>query len=183
MIEFPKIIKGDGFDLVKVEPSFDIATKLFKTIDAQREYLAQWLVWVDKYNRPEELYSYMKRAADVKNGAYYIVIDGNIVGSVGLEVLSEVHKTAEVGYWLSQEYTGRGIMTKAVNLLVNYGFDVIGFNRIVLLANTGNLPSTAVAERTGFVQESIAKNSFVIRDEIRDSFVFVKFRKGLDKGK
>lgn len=180
MIEFPKKLKGDGFDLVKVEPSFEAAMALFEIIDSQREYLAQWLVWVDSYKCPENVFSYMKRASDTKNGAYYIVVDGKIVGSVSLEVVSEVHKIAEGGYWLSKDYTGRGIITKAVNLLVDYGFDVIGFNRIVLLVNTGNSASKAVAERTGFVQESIAKNSFVIRDEVRDDIVFVKFRKGLN---
>ncbi len=179
MVEFPKIINCDGFNLEKVEPSFDVAKHLFGIINAQRDYLGKWLIWVEASKKPEDMYDHLNKASKTNNGSYYIVINGEIIGSVGLGIISETHKIAEIGYWLSKDYTGRGIMTKAVKALSDFAFDVLKFDRIEILVDTENLASQAVAERAGFEKESVAKHSFILHGQSRDNIVFVKFRKGL----
>lgn len=178
-MEFPKIITCDGFNLEKVEPTFDVATKLFNIVDSERDYLGKWLIWVEASKKPEDMYDHLVKASKTNNGSYYIVQDGNVIGNIGLGVISETHKLGEIGYWLSKNYTGKGIMTKAVKALSDFGFDVLNFNRIEILVDTENLASQAVAERAGFEKESVSKHSFILHGQSRDNIVFVKFRKGL----
>ena len=51
-------------------------------------------------------------------------------GAGGLNSLSKEHKKAEIGFWLLKEYWGQGIMTEAIPLICNYGFDHLGLHRI-----------------------------------------------------
>ncbi len=180
MIEFPNVINCDGFNLEKVEPSFDVAKYLFNIVDSQREYLGKWLIWVEKSNKPEDMYDHLNKASKTNNGSYYIVLDGKIIGSVGLGIISETHKIGEIGYWLSKDYNGRGIMTNAVKTLSDFGFNTLGLDRIEILVDTENRASQAVAERAGFEKESVSRHSFILHGKSRDNIVFVKFRKGLE---
>ncbi|MCX6745418.1 MAG: GNAT family N-acetyltransferase, partial [Candidatus Parcubacteria bacterium] len=58
-----------------------------------------------------------------------IEINGEICGGIGLHRLEIGHK-AELGYWLSEKYWGKGIMSKAVNLFVSQGFKKFKLIRI-----------------------------------------------------
>ena len=59
---------------------------------------------------------------------FAIDIDGEVVGGVGFMNI-EKHK-AEIGYWLSRKYWNKGIMTKAVRLVTNFGFNKLKLRRI-----------------------------------------------------
>ena len=132
-----------------------------------------------KILKPEDMYEHLNKTSKTNNGSYYIVLDGKIIGSVGLAIISETHKIGEIGYWLSKDYNGRGIMTNAVKVLSDFGFNTLGLNRIEILVDTENRASQAVAERAGFEKESVSRHSFILHGKSRDNIVFVKFRKGL----
>lgn len=60
-----------------------------------------------------------------------IEVDGRAVGSISLCRGSDVYqKTAELGYWLAEDYWGRGIMTQAVRQLCREGFSCWDIQRI-----------------------------------------------------
>jgi ribosomal-protein-serine acetyltransferase len=54
-----------------------------------------------------------------------------------------------VGYWMSADYQGRGIMTDCCKALLNYGFGALGLNRIEIRARTDNVKSRAIPIRLG----------------------------------
>jgi len=51
-------------------------------------------------------------------------------GAGGLNDLSKEHKKAEIGFWLLTDYWGKGIMTEAMPVICDYGFDNLGLHRI-----------------------------------------------------
>lgn len=74
--------------------------------------------------------------------------DDALVGMVGLARRDDA--AAELGYWLAPEARGRGLMGRAVGLVVATAFDRLGLDRLTWRAFVGNGPSRRVAERAGF---------------------------------
>ncbi|MBL1077633.1 GNAT family N-acetyltransferase [Nocardia sp. 2] len=101
--------------------------------------------------------------------------DGPVVGMIGLGT-PDVHRdsdAAEIGFWLSSAVRGRGLMTRAVELVCTAGFDpaLFGFQRIEWRAFTGNHASAAVARRAGFRYEGLLRGGGLQRGVRRDIWI------------
>lgn len=80
--------------------------------------------------------------------------DGRAVGSIGVFVGADVYsKSAELGYWLAEEYWGRGMMTQAVREICAEAFRRFGLARIYAEPFARNTGSRRVLEKAGFVLE------------------------------
>ena len=90
-----------------------------------------------------------------------IVIDETqLCGVIGLVIQQDVHRfSAEIGYWIGEEYWGKGIGTKAIHLMVDYGFNELRINRIFSGVFEYNQPSLRILEKCGFVKEGILKKA------------------------
>lgn len=73
------------------------------------------------------------------------------VGSICLWNLSEENSTADIGYELLPAFQGRGIMSEAIPLVLQYGFDEMELDRIEAEVHPQNLPSIALLEKYGFL--------------------------------
>ncbi len=96
---------------------------------------------------------------------------GTLLGMVGLRL--EGTGSAELGYWLSPAARGRGLMTRAARLAVDFGFapDGLGLDRILWTAYAGNWASWAVAWRCGFRFEGQVRGHDVQRGVRRDAWL------------
>ncbi len=84
-----------------------------------------------------------------------IEVNGEAVGSIGVFPQKDIHrKNAEMGYWLSEEYWGQGIMTEAVKQMVEYGFRSFDIDRIFAGPFGTNKASQRVLEKAGFKLEA-----------------------------
>jgi ribosomal-protein-serine acetyltransferase len=45
-----------------------------------------------------------------------------LIGSIGLKNIDLINKKADLGYWIGEEYWGRGIATECARLIINYAF-------------------------------------------------------------
>jgi ribosomal-protein-serine acetyltransferase len=70
-----------------------------------------------------------------------------------------VNHHADIGYWLSEHYNGRGFMTAAVEKLIQIGFEEYGLNRQVIRAMSHNSASRNVAERLSFTHEGCQRQA------------------------
>ena len=87
--------------------------------------------------------------------AYAIIIDGKVAGSIGAFRQSNIHfRTAELGYYLGEEYWGNGAMTQAVRLLTKKLFDETDILRIYAEPFAYNTGSRRVLEKAGFQFEA-----------------------------
>ena len=106
---------------------------------------------------------------------FAIDIDGKAVGSVGIFPQTDIHeKSAEIGYWLAEEYWGKGIMPKAIQEIVTYGFQTFDIVRIYARPFSTNLNSQRVLENAGFILEARLKKALFKNGELMDELIYSK---------
>jgi len=82
--------------------------------------------------------------------------DQKIIGAAGYNDRSNIKQDLyEIGYWCDIDYQGKGYVTEYANALTRYAFDALGSKKVVILMQTENKKSIAVAERLGFYREEI----------------------------
>ena len=107
-----------------------------------------------------------------------IEFNGKLYGVIGLVVQKDVYKkSAEIGYWIGEQYWGKGVATKAVELISEYGFDKLGLIRIYAGVFEYNIASMRVLEKNGFEKEGIFKNAVCKNDKIYDEHRFYKLNR------
>ncbi len=85
--------------------------------------------------------------------------DGRALGNVNLAGFADDGRAAEIGYWLVPAARGRGLATAAVRLLVDWGFENLGLERVEFAILPENLDSRRVAERLGARSEGLRERS------------------------
>jgi ribosomal-protein-alanine N-acetyltransferase len=104
---------------------------------------------------------------------FAIIIDDEVIGGIGLEPRQDVYrKTALVGYWLSEELWGRGIMPEAVKLVTDYAFTQLDFVRIQASVYSKNPASMRVLEKAGYVKEGVLRNAVIKRGVVMDEHLY-----------
>ena len=108
---------------------------------------------------------------------FAIVVDGKAVGSIGIFPQSDIHeKSAEIGYWLSEKYWGKGIMSRAIQEITAYGFNTFDIVRVFARPFSTNKGSQRALEKAGFELEARLKNALYKNGEVMDEMIYVKFR-------
>lgn len=152
------------------------AEQLFALVDKNRDYLRPWLLWVDESRSPEDSKKYIEECLEALEKKtkidFGIWLQGTLVGSVGVFDISEQNRSAEIGYWLGEEYTGKGIMTKCVSRLVDYGFGELNLNRIRIRCVPENIQSANIPKRLGFTYEGTHRQSQWMYDKFLDDAVY-----------
>jgi len=129
-----------------------------------RAHLGPWLPWARSVVDEASARAFLQRYADataLDHGRIYALWqDGEMVGGTLFRVFEPTSGTCEVGVWLSQQATGRGLVTRAVEAMVAWAVDVRGMTRVEWRCVPENLPSRAVAQRLGFRHEETLPAAF-----------------------
>lgn len=81
-------------------------------------------------------------------------VDGFLVGGIGLvEERSTSIYCGEVGYWLAQEYRGRGLMPRAIRVFADYAFRELQLHKLTATTYPFNPSSSRALEKAGFTLE------------------------------
>jgi ribosomal-protein-alanine N-acetyltransferase len=99
-----------------------------------------------------------------------------VIGTICFWNIKPEHYRGEIGYLLHPDQWRKGIMKEAINAVLDYGFDVVGFHSIEASLSSRNIASSTVLERTGFVKEGHFKESYYFRGEFDDAVVYSKLR-------
>ena len=118
------------------------------------------------------------------NNRYDAVIeaDGIPVGTIGL--LSIDRKNSKAEYYIAMgetEYKGKGIAKEASRLILAYGFEKLGLNRIYLFTETENTIAQQLFERVGFVKEGILKQDVFSHGRFVDRIAYGYLREDWSK--
>lgn len=109
---------------------------------------------------------------------FAIEYKGEYVGNISLVKGSDVYrKSAEVGYFIGEEYWNKGIVTTALNLICEYGFSALDIIRIHTGVFSYNLASQRVLEKCGFVKEGVFKNAVFKRDQFLDEVRYARLNR------
>lgn len=156
-------------------PEEDDADELDALIAANRDRLTPWMPWAATSNR-ESVLDFIRmgrrQLADNDGLQTVITIEGRIAGAVGVHGIDRIHRATSIGYWIGQEFEGRGAITAAVRAFTTQAFSGWGLNRMELRAATGNVRSRAVAERLGFVLEGISRQSWWVGETCQDMAIY-----------
>ena len=113
--------------------------------------------------------SAMLSADENETFAFAITVDDKVVGSIGVFRQGNIHRlTAELGYYIAEEYLGKGIMTEAVRQICQYVFEKSDIIRIYAEPFAYNVASCRVLEKAGFRYEGTLRNNAVKNGKIID---------------
>ncbi len=116
------------------------------------------------YHTLEDTKQQMKFFADLEKnetGIWWAVCSPNnklFYGAGGLNNFNKEHKKAEIGFWLLSEFWGKSIMTEAMPLICNYGFDTLGIHRIEGFVETENTKCKKAMAKLDFQYEGTMKD-------------------------
>ena len=96
---------------------------------------------------------------------------------MGIHLLDDVkHRTAEIGYWISESMWGKGMMTEAIGSLVSVAFERYPIERLQAGIFSNNPASMRVLEKCGFSREAVHRNAIIKNGIILDEVMYVHFR-------
>lgn len=137
---------------------------LFDLINENRDYLREWLAWVDSTRTLEDVRRLIRfglrqhaRSDGMNAGLWY---HDALVGVISYNYIDSARCQTEIGYWLGAAYQGRGLMTAACRAMITYAFAGLGLERVEIHCATHNLKSRAIPERLGFTLEQAQASSF-----------------------
>lgn len=101
--------------------------------------------------------------------SFAVTADDKVIGSIGVFRQGNIHrKTAELGYYIAEEYWGKGIMTEAVNQICEYVFGNSDILRIYAEPFAYNAASCRVLEKAGFHYEGTLRNNALKNGKVID---------------
>lgn len=168
------ILTGDAY-LKVLQPSDTIA--MYESTMRNRDYLKLWLPWVESIKYPQDTESFIISTIDmhaVNQGIHYgIWYRGQFAGTLGVHGINWANRRTTIGYWLGEEFQGKGLMTKAVAAYINeLVFGKWQLNRVEIAAATQNLKSRAIPERLGFTLEGVIRQNEWLYDHFVDHAVY-----------
>lgn len=113
-------------------------------------------------------------SADENNTfAFAITIGDKAVGSIGAFRQGNIHRqTAEIGYYIAEEYWSKGIMTEAVCRLCEYILRNTDIIRLYAEPFAYNIASCRVLEKAGFHCEGILRSNAVKNGKVLDMIMY-----------
>ena len=121
--------------------------------------------------------SSMLSANEDETFAFAITLDDKVIGSIGVFRQQNIHRqTAEMGYYIAEEYWGKGIMTDAVKQICEYVFKNSDILRIYAEPFAYNTGSCRVLEKAGFQYEGTLRNNAVKNGKVIDMKMYSLLR-------
>ena len=124
-----------------------------------------------------EFISTMLSADENETFAFAITVDNIAVGSISVFRQGNIHRrTAELGYYIAEEYWGRGIMTEAVRQICEYVFSKSDITRIYAEPFAYNTASCRVLEKAGFQYEGTLRSNAIKNGKVIDMKMYSKIK-------
>jgi [ribosomal protein S5]-alanine N-acetyltransferase len=106
---------------------------------------------------------------------FVIDVNGEAVGGIGVHDIVKGHK-ATMSFWIAKKCRGKGVMTKAVNLVTKYFFRKYKLKRIDGNVRTFNKASARVMEKAGYKLEGILRKNKLKNGKFMNDMVFAKVK-------
>lgn len=153
-------------------PELEFAESVFDILKLQRKYLEEWLPWANQTNTIEDCRKHIKNYKLFNIGGQklmtFIFFDQNLVGSIGLVKIFKENQSAEIGYWLSQDFQGKGILTQSCQRIIQYAFEKMEINRLEINVASSHQKSINIPKRLKFHHEGTLRDGLFIQKKFYD---------------
>lgn len=137
------------------------ANDLYELTGANLQRLKVWLPWADEGLSLSSTQNFilggLEQAAQNQGFQAGIWFQERLAGVIGYHRIDWVNRSVALGYWIGAQYEGKGLVTEASRILVDYAFRELGLNRVEIRCATDNHRSRAIPERLGFRREGILR--------------------------
>ncbi|MBX9422775.1 MULTISPECIES: GNAT family N-acetyltransferase [Streptomyces] len=161
----------DGAELRPLEPWQ--AEEFLTHMDRGRDFVGQHIALADAVADLDSarsfLRSYAEKAANDTGRIYGIWAGGTLVGGVLFRTMDVTHGTAEAGCWLEPSAAGKGLITRACRVIIDWAVEERGIHRVEWRASAKNGPSIAVARRLGMTREGVLRENYPHRGTRADT--------------
>ena len=147
----------------------DDAQSIFEAVNNNRDHLGQWLPWVATTLAIEHSKKFIEESVkSFETGTKYeygIFLgpkssQGTLIGAVGIANRRE--NNAEIGYWLSKDFVGNGIITNAVKVLITEARNTLKVSSFLIMAMESNWKSRSIPERLKFVDKGYSDDHITV---------------------
>ena len=157
-------------------PKIEDSQEIYEVVDKDREHLKKWLAWVDKTTSAKgieaNIIERIEKFDKKESASFYARYEDKWIASVGFISIDDVNRRGEIGYWLSSEFEGRGLMTDCVKASIKYGFEELGLHRVLIRCSANNLKSAGIPKRLGFKLEGTAREDHKMEGGYEDTLMW-----------
>ncbi|RXJ04440.1 N-acetyltransferase [Anaerobacillus alkaliphilus] len=104
-----------------------------------------------------------------------------VIGTIDFVAWFPQHYRAEIGFILSKEHWGSGLIPEAANKVIQFGFDSMELNKIKAPCMVENVQSQRVLQKLGMTLEGVMKNEYYIKGMFRDMAVYSLLKKDFQR--
>jgi len=148
--------------------------------DAARESVTEvhpWLTWCHAAYRLEDaqtwIQSQVEKLAERTEFSFLINDEtGRLLGGCGLNHISQLHRMANLGYWVRTSATGQGVAPQAVRMVADWAFANTNLERLEIVVAMDNTRSHRVAEKAGAQREGILRSRLFFHDRPHDAVMY-----------
>ncbi|MFG2999661.1 GNAT family N-acetyltransferase [Streptomyces sp. NPDC048340] len=169
---------GDHARLRPLEPWH--AQEFLDHMDRARPYVDPWIPWAtfstDLDSAAATLQRYADQQAKDTRRIYGIWLDGTLVGGVMFPSFDATTGVCEIGCWLEAAGAGRGLVTRACRVLIDWAFGQRGMSRVEWWVAAGNTRSIAAARRLGMTRDGVLRQRHPYRGLRHDTEIWSLLR-------
>ncbi|MEU9341938.1 GNAT family protein [Streptomyces sp. NPDC048278] len=151
----------DGAELRPLEPWH--AEEFLAHLERGREFIGRFIAFGTREKDVPAARAMLQRYADLRaadtGSLHGLWLEGTLVGGVLFLNFDAEHGNTEVGCWLEPAGTGRGLVTRAMRVLLDFAVEQRGIHRIEWVAASGNEPSLNVARRLGMTRDGVRRQA------------------------
>ncbi|MER7516398.1 GNAT family protein [Streptomyces sp. NPDC126499] len=164
----------DGAELTPLQPWQ--AEEFLAHIDRGRDFIGAHVglpdIVTDLASARAHLVRYAEKTAQDAGYLYGIRVDGLLVGGVMFRIFDTENELAEAGCWVEPGYAGRGLVTRACRVIIDWAVEQRGIHRVEWHVSSANAPSIAVARRLGMRRDGVLRESYRYRGKRADMEVW-----------
>lgn len=150
--------------------------ELFALTDRSRDTLREWLPFVDNVTSVKDTEHFVRNAMQqyvdnngIQAGIYY---EGKLAGVIGYHQVNWQHKWTSIGYWLGNDFVGKGLVTNSMKAFIDFAFDYLKLHRIEVRVAVGNIRSRTIPKVLGFNEEGRLRDAEWLYDHYVDQVVY-----------
>ncbi|GHC88597.1 GNAT family protein [Streptomyces violaceochromogenes] len=152
---------GDDAELRPLEPWH--AGEFLAHLERGREFIGQYIPFGTTETDLPSARAKLQRYADMRaadtGSLHGLWLEGTLVGGVLFLNFDAATGNCEAGCWLEPAATGRGLVTRAMRVLIDWAVEQRGIHRVEWVAAAGNRPSLNVARRLGMTRDGVRREA------------------------